>query len=79
MSLRDKPPYRIEELVSLLGVSRAFIERRLQPNGPICWWKVGKITFLDFDDVEKALGNPNESEEISPPPGALRLIERMGL
>ena len=79
MSLREKPPYRIEELVSLLGVSRSFIEQRMQPAGSIRWWKVGKVVFLDYDDVEKAMGNPNDSADLKPPAAALRLIERAGI
>ena len=79
MSLRDNPPYRIAELVTLLKVSRTFIEQRMKPTGPIGWWKVGKVVFLDYDDVERVMGNPNSSTEIEPPAAALRLIERAGL
>ena len=78
MSLRDKPPYRIDELAQLLGVNRKFVSRRMTPAGSIRWWKVGKTVFLDFDDVERELGNPRDTKESAPPPAAVRLLERLG-
>ncbi len=78
MSLRDKPPYRIDELLSLLGVSRRFISDRMEPKGPVRWWKVGQIVLLDFDDVEKIFGNPYAEQEINVDAEVVDILERIG-
>ena len=78
MSLRDKTPYRFDELESLLHVSRRFVSDRLQPKGPVHWWKVGQIVFLDYDDVEKTFGNPHAEQEINVDAEVDDLLERIG-
>jgi hypothetical protein len=78
LSLRDKPPYRMDELLSLLRVSRRFISDRMAPDGPVRWWKVGQVVFLDYDDVEETFGNPHANPILNVDCEVADIMKRLG-